>query len=161
MSAAIIELSGEERFRLGPDALLAAVTDFALLPRVLPDVESCERVDPLTLRCVVRPGFSFLRGRLTVTVVRQAESSPGTARLCVESKGVGASVRVEITLAARADPDANEELSQLLWRAEVVELRGLVAAVSRPLIRAAACELIAKTWRRLHDELQRGAKPTL
>jgi carbon monoxide dehydrogenase subunit G len=164
MASDPLEFGGVEEFAAAAARVFAVVTDFDVLARVLPDVESSERVDANTLRCVVRPGFSFLRGKLNVTIVRQdaAGGDSLTAQYRVESKAIGVQIVVETSLRVEAVVDASEaasgpagERSKLHWQATVVERKGLVAAVSASLLRAAAEKVIQATWQRLGAELEK------
>jgi carbon monoxide dehydrogenase subunit G len=151
-----LQFGGQERFDQTAETVFAAITNLDLIARILPDVESAERLDERTLRCVVRPGFSFLRGKLTATIARRddlpgAEAGPPfLAAYRVDSKGIGVQVGVETTLRVEAAPSQG---AMLRWQAEVVQLSGLVAAVSKPLIRGAAEQVIQKVWQRLRAEL--------
>jgi carbon monoxide dehydrogenase subunit G len=163
-----LEFGGVEQFAADAARVFCVVTDLDVLARVLPDVESSERPDADTLRCVVRPGFSFLRGKLNVTIVRRqvaptnAESSadtstgPLSASFRVESKAIGVQIAVETSLRVEARDDSGSNPgagSALHWTAHVVERKGLVAAVSASLLRAAAEKVIQQTWDRLRNEL--------
>lgn len=158
MASDPLEFGGVEQFSAPAQHVFDVVTDLDVLARVLPDVESSERPDAATLRCVVRPGFSFLRGKLNVTIVRQsvaaADLQSSTDRLSanfrVESKAIGVQIGVETSLRVEASGDSG---SALHWTAHVVERKGLVAAVSASLLRAAAEKVIQQTWERLRGEL--------
>ncbi len=157
-----LELSGVEQFAADAARVFGVVTDLDVLARVLPDVESSERPDADTLRCVVRPGFSFLRGKLNVTIARRqvaaahSESNPLSASFRVESKAIGVQIAVETSLRVEESDDRRSNSgagSALHWKAHVVERKGLVAAVSASLLRAAAEKVIHQTWGRLRSEL--------
>src|SRR6185437_14433388 len=72
------EFGGEERFAAAPERLFAVVTDLETLSENIPNLVSAERTDERTLKCVVRPGFSFLRGTLKLTI-SLADLEPPTA----------------------------------------------------------------------------------
>ncbi|MEX2186541.1 MAG: SRPBCC domain-containing protein [Pirellulales bacterium] len=159
-----LQFGGVEQFAATSDRVFAVVTDLGTLARVLPDVESSEQPAADTLRCVVRPGFSFLRGKLNVTITRQETDAeaPLSAEFRVESKAIGVQITVETSLrveatSVEASPveatPTNAAQSALHWQATVTERKGLVAAISASLIRAAAEKVIQQTWQRLRDEL--------
>jgi carbon monoxide dehydrogenase subunit G len=164
MASDPLEFGGVEEFSAVAARVFAVVTDFDVLARVLPDVESSERVDANTLRCVVRPGFSFLRGKLNVTIARHdqagghpAADDPLAARFRVGSKAIGVQIVVETSLRVEDAADAigaAGDRSKLHWQASVVERKGLVAAVSASLLKAAAEKVIQATWQRLGAELK-------
>lgn len=175
-----LEFGGEEQFAADARRVFDVVTDLDVLARVMPDVESSRRIDENSLACVVRPGFSFLRGKLNVTVTRLAPDETDAseeiakdaalaARFRVASKAIGVQIVVETSLrieptnqtadtsASDAPSDASDR-STLKWQAAVIERKGLVAAVSPTLLRAAAERVIQETWLRLRAELETGSR---
>jgi carbon monoxide dehydrogenase subunit G len=150
-----LEFGGQEAIASSGERVLAALGDLSFVARLLPDVESNEVVDERTLRAVVRPGFSFLRGKLNVTIVRAADPAPNELAYRVESKGVGVTVVVEtlVHVENTATGSADSATAALTWSAQVTQLSGLVAAISKPLIRAAAEQVIGQCWQRLRAEL--------
>jgi carbon monoxide dehydrogenase subunit G len=144
-----LTFGGHETFSASPEQVFAALTDPDRLPRLIPDLVSAEKVDDCTLNCVVRPGFSFLRGTLRMTISIVDMNPPRTASMKVSATGIGAQIAVASSLEiAAADSGAT-----LTWSATVTELKGLVATLSRPLISAAADQVIRKAWQRLQVEL--------
>jgi 2-furoyl-CoA dehydrogenase large subunit len=137
-----LTFGGEEVFAAPVERVFALVTDLDALVRVLPDVESSERVDERTVRCVVRPGVSFLRGKLTTTITLADVVANESAVLRLDSKGIGVQIGVEATLQF-APHDGG---SKLTWQAKVTRRTGLVAAVSSGLIRGAAQQTIRRGW---------------
>lgn len=150
MSSNALEFSGEERFAVPPQRVYAVLTDLDRMADNIPDAVSTQRIDANTLGCTVRPGFSFLRGTMKMTI-RLADLVPGReATLQIEASGIGQSLRV--ISKSRIEPDKDGTLLQ--WTAAVVERKGLVAAVSKALIQAAAGQVIRDAWTRLHQQLE-------
>ena len=145
----MLTFGGDESFAVSPERLFAALTDLDRLPRSIPDLVSAEKTDERTLRCVVRPGFSFLRGTLKLTIAIVDLQPPTSARMQLSAAGIGTQIQV----ASELQIAPSESGSRLTWSATVVELKGLVATVSRPLIAAAAEKTIRQAWQRLHAEL--------
>ena len=148
-----MQFSGVELFSVPPAKLFAVVTDLDALAATIPDITSAERVDERTLRCVVRPGFSFLRGTLHTTIEIAELQPPESALMRIASQGIGATVKIESRLSISPTDDGG---SRLDWTAAVTELKGLVATISRPLIQAAAEKTISKAW---HDLRLKVEKP--
>jgi carbon monoxide dehydrogenase subunit G len=138
-----------ETFSAPPEQVFAALTNLDRLPRIIPELESVEKIDDRTLKCVVRPGFSFLRGTLRMTITIVDIDPPHRAAMQVSAAGIGA--QIEVASSLEISP-ANSG-SVLTWSASVTELKGLVATISRPLIAAAADQVIRKSWQRLRAEL--------
>ena len=145
-----LSFGGDEIFAVPVERLFAFVTDLESLARVLPDVESTERVDDRTLRCVVRPGVSFLRGKLTTTITLADIQANQSATLRLDSKAIGAQIGVE---AAPPIRPKRRRLETDLER-EITRRSGLVAAVSSGLIRAAAEQTIRRGWQNLRAALE-------
>jgi carbon monoxide dehydrogenase subunit G len=144
-----LTFGGNETFSAPPEQVFAALTDLDRLPSLIPDLVSAEKVDDRTLNCVVRPGFSFLRGTLRMTIAIVDLVPPKSASMKVSASGIGA----QIEIASSLDIAPKDSGSTLTWSATVTELKGLVATISRPLISAAADQVIRKAWQRLQAEL--------
>ena len=109
-------------------------------------------VDERTVDCVVRPGFSFLRGTLKLRIAFTEFEPTTKAAMLINAQGIG------LTMAAvtKMQLAPTGEGTKLAWQAEVTELKGLVATVSGGLIKAAAEQLIRHGWGEMHKRL--GAK---
>lgn len=145
----MLEMSGEEHFDHDPDRVYAAVTDLKLLAKNIPDLVSHEIVGENELRCVVRPGFSFLRMTMKTRIVLAPDPAARKAVMKVSSQGIGAAMDVESHVAVEpADGGA-----LLKWTAQVVKTTGLVSTVSRDLVRAAAEQVIRSGWAQIRTQL--------
>ena len=144
-----LEFGGREVLGAPPERVFAVLTDLDGLPRIIPDVQSSARHDENALTCVVRPGFSFLRGTLSLTITAQDMRPPERADMRTVAKGIG----TQITIVSKLKIVADGSGSQLNWQAEITELKGLVAAVSTALVKAAADQVIRQTWANMRKEL--------
>jgi carbon monoxide dehydrogenase subunit G len=115
----------------------------------IPDLVSWRQVDPQSIECTVRPGFSFLRGTLKVTIVTERSNPPHSAAMRIHSKGIGAEVVVESSF----DLAPSEVGAKLTWRARIVQLKGLVATVSPALVRGAAETVLRRAWKNVHTRI--------
>ena len=144
-----LQFGGQERFTQPADVLFKRLTDLESVALAIPDLVSSRLVDPHTLECVIRPGVSFLRGTLRLAV-RLADVQPSqSATYRFVTRGIGAEIVVLTSLQFVPEPSG----TLLTWRAEVVELKGLVATLSRSLIAAAAEKQITATWQRIREQL--------
>jgi carbon monoxide dehydrogenase subunit G len=151
--AAIPPFAGEQHLPFPPERVFAALRELEAVARRMPDVASVERVDGHTLKLVVKPGFSFLRGTLRVTMSVE-ETAPGRSLVqTARSEGIGMSmtIRSEISLSSAEGGTA------AAWRAEVTERKGLVAAVGASLIQAAANKVLADGWSAVSRTLEETA----
>jgi carbon monoxide dehydrogenase subunit G len=150
--ASPLEFGGEERFDAPPQKVYALLTDLDAMARTIPDLVSAEKADERTLRCVVRPGFSFLRGTMKLAISLADCQPPEQAAMNVEAQGIGVAMTVASQL--RVVPEGDGTL--LAWQARVEQLKGLIAAVSPGLIKAAADQVIRHAWGEVRKELERG-----
>jgi carbon monoxide dehydrogenase subunit G len=123
--------------------------DARFLVQCIPGVESVAESGTDRAVCTLRPGFSFVRGTLELTLT-VAEVEPGkTARLLLHSKGIGTTSDVEA--AYTVEPrDGDTHLS---WTADIKELGGLLKAVPQGLIKAAAQKVIGDAWAAVEAKL--------
>ena len=164
-NVAAMQFAGEEVFSQEPEELWRRLTDLSFMARTIPGLESVSRSEPHVLECRVRPGFSFVRGTLDVTMELTEQRPSSAARMQVRAKGIGASLVVETALeltpveTGRPAPGdgtgsaGTKPGTRLRWTAEVRELGGLLKAVSRGLIEAAAKKVIADAWAGFRREL--------
>ena len=144
--------SGEEVFAAPPERTFAALIDPDVLARCIPDLVASQRVDAHTLQCTVKPGFSFIRAKMKMTVtLDDVDASRRSATINIASKGIGASMNVQCRLVVHERGGA----SRVAWEANVVELGGLIAAVSPALIRGAADKVIHDGWSALRPILEK------
>jgi carbon monoxide dehydrogenase subunit G len=149
LTTADLEFGGEEAFSAPPERVYGLLTDLDTLAATIPDLVSSERVDERTLKCVVRPGFSFLRGTLKLTITVENSQPPESAAMRVAAQGIG----VSLELASRLNIAAEGAGSRLVWNARVEKLTGLVAALSPTLIKAAADQVIRQAWQQVREKL--------
>ena len=149
MANPVTEFGGEERFAASPQTLAALLTDLDAMAATIPDLVSSEKIDPRTIHCVVRPGFSFLRGTMKLTIALGESESSDNATLSVTARSIGVSMNVS----ARWKISADGTGSRLHWTATIDELKGLISAVSPSLIQAAADQVIRHAWSQVHQQL--------
>ncbi len=144
--------AGEESFAASADRTFAALIDPDVLAQCIPDLVSSKRVDDHTLQCTVKPGFSFIRAKLKMTVVlNEIDPAQRSAVIDITSKGIGTSMNVQCRLAVTGQ----EGRSRVVWKANIAQLSGLIAAVSPALIRGAADKVIQDGWSSLRPIVEK------
>src|SRR5437763_15836689 len=125
---------GERTFAMPLDELWPKLSDAAFLARCVPDATIKGEPQHDRAEYTVRPGFSFARGTLDVTMEILERRAPEAARFRLTSKGVGSSSVVEsaLTLAPQGSG------TRVTWTAQVTQLGGLLKMVPSGLIRGAA-----------------------
>jgi carbon monoxide dehydrogenase subunit G len=144
-----LKLGGTELFAAPPETVFDLLTDLDQLAGNIPDLESAQRVDKQTLACVVRPGFSFMRGKVNLTIRLVKELRPESAEMETEMKGIGQAMQAESSIALRPTDSG----CQLNWEVRVVQLKGLIATVSPGLVKAAAQRIIEQSYARVREKL--------
>lgn len=144
--------AGEETFAAAPEKLFATLTDLKALAASMPDVQSSEVVDERTVRAVVRPGFSFLRGSMKVTVTLTESQPPRCAVMRTSASGIGVGMEIEARMTI--EPGEGGATSRLIWEAAVLERKGLLSAVPSSLIQAAAEKTIRDGWNSLRKRVE-------
>jgi uncharacterized protein len=133
---------GERSFAMPPAELWPKLSDAAFLARCVPDASPRGEPEHDRAQYTVRPGFSFARGTLDVTMEILERREPETVRFRLTSKGIGSSSVVESALTL-VPQDAGTKVS---WHAEVTQLGGLLKMVPAGLIRGAAQKVIDDVW---------------
>lgn len=149
MAVKDLVFGGQESFQASPERLFALLTDLDQMQHIIPDLKSSELVDQHTLKCVVRPGFSFLRGTMNLTISIEESQPHERATMQIAARGIGAQMQIVSRL--QIAPQQNG--SQLDWQAEVTQLKGLVSTVSPALVRAAADQVIRHAWTQVRRHL--------
>ena len=144
------EFGGEERFDAAPERVFAAVTDLAVLADTIPDLISSERPDARTLKCVVKPRFSFLRATLRLTIALDDLKPPHSAKMRIAGQGIGASLEVSSSLTIEAEGNG----SRLCWTARIERAGGLMATVPAGLMKGAADQVIRQGWQQVREKLR-------
>ena len=143
------EFGGEEHFAASQERVYALLTDLDAMAGTIPDLVSSEKVDEQTMKCVVRPGFSFMRGTMRLTIHLDDCQPSQQAAMKVDAQGIGVSMSVVSQLTIHAEADG----SRLEWTARIEQLKGLISAVSPGLIKAAADQVIRHAWSQVRQQL--------
>jgi len=145
----MLHFEGDKTLPLAPAEAWNRLSDASFLAQCIPDVQSVTHSAKDQLVCKIKPGFSFARGTLDLSL-RVADALEGKAvRLVLSTKGIGTSSAAEVGMhLAPHDGD-----TCVHWTTDVLELGGLLKAVPRGLIRAAAERVIAEAWKSLEARL--------
>ncbi|MFO0948292.1 MAG: SRPBCC domain-containing protein [Planctomycetota bacterium] len=153
----MLQFEGEESFAVPRAELFNCLTDLVFMEKCIPDLDSATHVGPGKMVCHVRPGFSFVRGRLEITLEVTETNSPDSAKMRVHGKGIGNEVTVETQL--RLLDEEGGRSTKLQWSAEITKLGGLLKSVSKGLIQAAAKKVVNDSWASLRKELRLSEGP--
>jgi carbon monoxide dehydrogenase subunit G len=145
----MLRLEGDRDFRQVPGELFARLTDTRFLVGCIPDVETVRVAEPGRAELVLRPGLSFVRGTLQVTLQIAEATAPTSARMLISSRGIGTSSEVEAALALAP----HEGGTRVHWTAEIKSLGGLLKMVPSGLIRGAAEKVLGDAWNSVEARL--------
>ncbi len=149
----MLRFEGDRDFRQAPAELWAKLSDARFLAQCVPDVQTVRQAEPNRADLVLRPGFSFVRGTLDLTMEVVDAVAPTSARLLLRAKGMGSSSDVEATLALAPQGEG----TRVHWVVEVKALGGLLKPVPQGLIRGAAQKVVEDAWAAAESRLAAGA----
>jgi carbon monoxide dehydrogenase subunit G len=149
----MLHFEGDKDFPQAPAELWSKLSDARFLAESIPDVQSVTQAEAQAAALTVRPGFSFVRGTLDVTLRVAEPVEASSVRLLAHSKGIGSSSDVEATL--KFAPQGGG--TQVHWVVEVKQLGGLLKAVPQGLIKASAQKVIGDVWASVEKRLGAGA----
>ena len=143
---------GERIFSLPPEQLWPKLRDASYLAACIPDGTPHPGATRDKAVCTVRPGFSFMRGSLEVTIEVIDGQESTSVKFSQLSKGIGSSSEVETALTFAP----HERGTKVQWRAEVKNLGGLLKMVPSGLIRGAAQKVIEDVWKGVAEKVIQG-----
>lgn len=138
----MLRFEGDRDFPQTPAVLFAKLSDARFLARCIPDVESVRAAEAGAASLVLRPGFSFVRGTLDLTLTLADVVAPRSLRVVLATKGIGSSADVEAALSL----SDHEGGTRVHWSAEVTKLGGLLKLAPVGLIQGAARQVIDDAW---------------
>jgi carbon monoxide dehydrogenase subunit G len=147
----MLHLQGSQDFSKPVAEVQALLGDARRLAACIPGVETIKEANADTATCIVRPGFTFVRGTLEMTL-RVVERVPDKlVRLQMHAKGIGSTTDVDAVLNLEPLPAG----CRAQWTAEVT-LGGLLRAVPAALIQGAAQKVIGDAWAAVAAKLSDG-----
>ena len=148
----MIMLHFEDHKNLSPEPMACWVklTDLRFLTQCIPNIESVVESRPDQIRFKLRPGVSFVRGSLEVTLKLEKLELGKSARYSIHSRGIGSSSDVEAFLTL----EPVENGSRLHWMVDIKSLGGLLKALPQGLVKASAQKVIGDIWSVVEKKLQ-------
>ena len=145
----MLHFEGDKDFPQPPAELWAKLSDLRFIVQCIPDVEAVVKTEASAAQIKVRPGFSFVRSTLEITL-RVLETGPhNSIRIAAHSKGIGSTSDVEASLVLTPRDDG----TRIHWTADITALGGLLKAVPQGLIKASAQKVINDLWVALEARL--------
>src|SRR5438874_1254641 len=102
----MIQFEGERTFTQDAASLCARLRDARFLVECIPDATLEGEATEDRAACSVKPGFSFARGNMELTIQIAEAQEPTLLRFLLLSKGIGSSSDVETTLTFTAQGES-------------------------------------------------------
>ena len=99
----MIQLAGEEQFSQELPVVWERLTDVGFIAQATPGLDRIESAEEDLLVCRVRPGLSFVKGTLKVTVEIFDKRPPSAVQIRIHSKGIGSTATVVTSVGLSAD----------------------------------------------------------
>lgn len=145
----MIQLEGDRQITLPLESVSTSLRDPQFLIQIIPDVHEVKAVSEQAAELILRPGFSFIRGTLTVNLHVVEASASDVIQYQLTSKGIGTTSETEAVLTLK-ETDTGTGIH---WVLTVQKLGGLLKAVPKGLIRGAAEKVVNDAWNRIDETL--------
>ena len=146
----MIHFRGDQTFPLPLADVFAKLGDAAFLLSCLKDVEQVIEAGADQAKWKLRPGFTFIRTTLDITMDIVGRVANTSVQVKLFSKGIGASTTVMSTMTFQP----TESGTAVHWIADVTELTGLLKLVPKSLISSSAGKVIDETWAEIDRKLR-------
>lgn len=150
----MIHVSGEQRLPASAEIVRQRLTQMNWLVKQMPHLARVESVAEDCARFVVRPGFSFLRGEMTVELQRLAEPEQLTWRM--EVRGIGSFAQAVVRCSIQED---GLDTCRLHYEVKLEQLGGLLRTLHGSLLQAAVDKTVQDFLSNLQDSLAQ-SKPS-
>jgi carbon monoxide dehydrogenase subunit G len=138
----MLHFEGDTDFAQPLATVWSKLTDVNFVIDCIPDLQSVTHKDAEQFTCIVRPGFSFIRGTLEVTLKLADQVMEQSLRVKGHGKGIGSSNDVEVGMSFAPLGEG----TRIHWIADVTNLGGLLKAMPKGLLQAAAQKVIGDVW---------------
>jgi uncharacterized protein len=135
----MLHLQGDQDFPQPPPQIWSKLSDARFLAECIPGIETVAVAEPDRLQCVLRPGFTFVRGTLDLTLEVADRVVNVSARMLLHGKGIGTTSEVEVPWTLESQGPG----TRLHWVVNVKSLGGLLKAVPQGLIKAGAQKVVS------------------
>ena len=137
-----MQFEGDHDFMLPPAELWPKLSDAHFLAGSVANAEGVVVHDADNAEWKVRPALAFVAGTLDTKLQIVERRPPEFLRVVLTSKGIGSGTVTEVRLHLAT----HEAGTRVHWIGEVKELTGLLKAVPKGLISAAALKIINDIW---------------
>jgi carbon monoxide dehydrogenase subunit G len=145
----MLQFEGKKTLVQNSETCWTKLSDAGFLGRCITNAESVTQPGPDKIQIKLRPGVSFVRGTLEVTIQIEKGEPGKTIRYSIHSRAIGST----------SDAAANVQLepsslgTEVQWTVTIKTLGGLLKAVPQGLIKASAQKVITDIWSEVERQL--------
>lgn len=146
----MIHFEGDRTFPIPLAEVYAKLGNASFLLSCLPDIEQVVEQSPDRAVWKMKPGVSFVRGTLDITldIVERIPNEAVTSKVFSRAIGATATVQSHVTF------QPHESGTAIHWLADLVETTGLLKMVPKSLISATAGKVIEEGWAEIEKKLK-------
>ncbi|MCS7167317.1 MAG: SRPBCC domain-containing protein [Gemmatales bacterium] len=152
----MLRLVGDYQLAAPREVVLKRLKEMHFVVRCIPDLARVEHLGEREARLVVRPGFSFLRGEMTVHLQREEMPDQEASSWGLELRGIGSSAQVRVQARVSAQ---EESRSVLHYEVALEQVGGLLRAVHSSLLHAAMQQTVNNFLAQMAAQLARNQAP--
>jgi carbon monoxide dehydrogenase subunit G len=145
----MLQFEGDKTLPHDPKVCWTRLIDPRFISLCIPNVELVGEPGPDQAHFKLRPGVSFVRGTLDVTVKVEMVDIEKSARYLIHSRSIGLS----------SDAEANMQMTpvsggtQIIWTVVIKTLNGLLKAIPQGLIKASAQKVVTDIWSTVEKQM--------
>jgi carbon monoxide dehydrogenase subunit G len=145
----MLQFDGKKTLVQDAETCWTKLSDPSFLGRCISNVESVAQSGPDKIQIKLRPGVSFVRGTLDVTIQIEKGEPGRSLRYSIHSRGIGSTSDAAATVQLEPAPVGTE----VQWTVVIKTLGGLLKAVPQGLIKASAQKVITDIWSAVERQL--------
>jgi carbon monoxide dehydrogenase subunit G len=145
----MLQFDGKKTLVQNAEVCWNRLCDPGFLGRCIPDAESVSQSEPGKIQVKLRPGVSFVRGTLDVTIQIEKGEPEKSVRYSIHSRAIGSTSDAAATVRLEPAPVGTE----VQWTVTIKTLGGLLKAVPHGLIKASAQKVITDIWSAVERQL--------
>ena len=145
----MLQFDGKKTLVQNSETCWTKLCDAGFLGRCIPNAESVIQSGPNKIQIKLRPGVSFVRGTLDVTIQIEKGEPGKSVRYSIHSRAIGSTSDAAATVRLEPAPVGTE----VQWIVVIKTLGGLLKAVPQGLIKASAQKVITDIWSAVERQL--------
>jgi carbon monoxide dehydrogenase subunit G len=145
----MLQFEGKKTLVQNSETCWKKLSDPGFLGRCISNAESVTQPGPNQIQIKLRPGVSFVRGTLDVTIQIEKAEPGKLIRYSIHSRAIGSTSDA----AASVQLEPTSLGTEVQWMVTIKTLGGLLKAVPQGLIKSSAQKVITDIWSALERQL--------